>query len=137
MSQMTPENIERILSAVRLGVWPDRACDLHGISKAAMRQWKREHPEFLTELKKAEAAAESAIHSKILRHMDKQWTAAAWMLERRWPQRYGKHEPQPVVVTAKITQDGPPIPEDTKTLADYATAFAAAVAQINARDNPS
>ncbi len=24
--------------------------------------------------------------------MDKQWTAAAWMLERRFPERYAKRE---------------------------------------------
>ena len=91
-SEMTEENIEKILKTVALGMWPDRAADMHGISKSAMRQHKRRNPDFVTALKRAEAQAEAAIQGKILRHMDKQWTAAAWMLERRWPERWAKRE---------------------------------------------
>jgi transposase len=91
-SVMTPEAEEKIIRTVRLGIWPDRAADMHGISKVAMRQHRRNNPEFFTALEKAEAEAEASIHGKILRHMDKQWTACAWMLERRWPKRWAKRE---------------------------------------------
>jgi len=89
---MTEENIERILTAVRLGMYPDRAAEMHGISKSTMRMHKKAHPEFLTAIKEAEAHAESTFLGKIYRHMDDQWTACAWMLERRWPERWAKRE---------------------------------------------
>jgi transposase len=91
-TEMTDENIAAILRTVALGVWPDRAAQMHGVSADAMRMHKMRHPEFVTSLEKAEAQAESGFLGKILRHTEKQWTAAAWMLERRWPDRWAKRE---------------------------------------------
>jgi hypothetical protein len=130
---MTPENIEAILRTVRLGVWPDRAAEMHGIAKGTLRSHRKRDPAFATALKKAEADAEAAIHSKILRHMDRQWTAAAWMLERRWPSRWRKHEQQQMEMRMQVEQKGPPEPSDHKSLADYAEAFAAAAAAMMPR----
>lgn len=103
-SVMTKDAVEAILRTVALGIWPDRAAAMHGIDPAAMRSHKKRHPEFATALEKAEAQAESSIHGKILRHMDKQWTACAWMLERRWPERWAKREYQ----ILQETQDADP-----------------------------
>ena len=103
-SVITDEVIAKILRTVELGVWPDRAAQMHGVNGAALRQHKKRHPEFVTALEKAEAQAESGIHGKILRHMDKQWTACAWMLERRWPERWAKREYQ----ILQETQDADP-----------------------------
>jgi hypothetical protein len=91
-SVMTEEVIDKILRTIGLGVWPDRAAQMHGVSGASLRSHKARHAEFATLIEKAEAKAESSIHGKILRHMDKQWTAAAWMLERRFPERYAKRD---------------------------------------------
>ena len=57
-----------------------------------MRSFKDSDAEFRTALEKAEATAEAGFMAKILRHTEKQWTAAAWMLERRWPDRWAKRE---------------------------------------------
>jgi len=92
-TEMTDENIDAILRTVALGVWPDRAAQMHGVSADAMRMHKMRNPDFVTALEKAEAQAESGFHGKILRHTEKHWTAAAWMLERRWPDRWAKREP--------------------------------------------
>lgn len=91
-SEMTEENVAKILKSVELGMWPDRAAEMHGVSKSAMRMHKKRNPDFVTALKEAEAKAEDTVLGKILRHMDDQWTACAWMLERRWPQRWAKRE---------------------------------------------
>ena len=91
-SVMTDEVIDKILRTIELGVWPDRAAQMHGVSGASLRSHKARHADFATLIEKAEAKAESSIHGKILLHMDKQWTAAAWMLERRFPERYAKRE---------------------------------------------
>lgn len=91
-SEMTDERIEAILRTVRLGLHPDRAAMAHGVSPATLRQHKRRNPDFVTALKEAEASAEQGFLGRILKHTDKQWTAAAWMLERRWPERWAKRE---------------------------------------------
>lgn len=89
---MTDEAKAKIVKAVRLGLWPDRAAEMHGIKPGTMRKERKLDQEFSTALKEAEAQAEASVHGKMLRHMDKQWTACAWMLERRWPQRWAKRE---------------------------------------------
>ena len=127
---MTEETIEAILRTVRLGVWPDRAAAIHGVAKGTMRAFRTRNPEFAAALKKAEAEAEAAIHGKILRAMDRQWTAAAWMLERRWPARWAKREQQQMDMRMQVEQKGPPEPNDQQSLADYAEAFAAAAAAM-------
>lgn len=91
-TEMTDENIAAILRTVALGVWPDRAAQMHGVSADAMRKHKERHPDFVTAIEKAEAQAESGYLSKILRHTEKQWTAAAWMLERRWGDRWAQRQ---------------------------------------------
>jgi transposase len=89
---MTAEACAAIVKTVGLGVWPDRAAQIHGVNPATMRAHRARHPSFATALEKAEATAEAGFMAKILRHTEKQWTAAAWMLERRWPDRWAKRE---------------------------------------------
>ena len=121
---MTDEAIEKIITTVALGIWPERACLIHGISADAMRHHKMRHPDFVMALETAEAKAEESFHSKILMHTEKQWTAAAWMLERRWPERYAKKPDTEIHVTQQQAQQakvdvsiGPPRPAnvDLKT----------------------
>lgn len=130
---MTKDAEEKILRAVSLGLWPDRAAEMHGISSSSMRAHKKRHPRFATALKEAEAKAEAGIHGKILRHMDKQWTACAWMLERRWAERWAKKEPEVVAnITTNTTVEaptGPPLPADGD-FAGYIAKLANAAAQI-------
>ena len=91
-TEMTDDKIDAILRTVRLGLHPDRAAMAHGVTASTMRNHRRRHPEFATAIKEAEAAAEQGFLGRILKHTDKQWTAAAWMLERRWPERWAKRE---------------------------------------------
>jgi hypothetical protein len=114
-SVMTPEVIETILRHVELGIWPERAARLAGIDGAAMRKHKERHPQFVTDLEKAEAKAEASLHGRMLRAMEDNWTAVAWMLERRFPARYAKQDPKVIVhneatAQAGIAQVGPPVP---------------------------
>lgn len=148
-SVMTTDAEAAILRAVRLGVWPDRAATMNGIPSATLRAHRRRNKAFATALESAEAEAESAIHGKILRHMDKQWTAAAWMLERRWPSRWAKREPEVAVsvtaeqAPAQVTVVGPPIPsidawaDQTAKMAVAARELAERAKQIDEPENPS
>lgn len=123
-SVMTDEVIGKILDTVRLGVWPDRAAVIHGVNSATMRMHKQRNPEFVTELEKAEAQAECALHSRMLRHMDAQWTAVAWMMERRWPERYAKAEVRAQLSISNVSSD------------DIVHGIHAFLANVEARHNP-
>ena len=130
-SAMTPDKVQAILKAVSLGVWPDRAAEMAGVSPSTMRAMRKRDPEFATALKRAEATAESGIHGKILRHMDKHWQACAWMLERRWPKRWRRvDDPVRMKMEASVQQSGPPLPEGPEGLASFAEAFAAAASTL-------
>jgi transposase len=113
---MTPEKIEAILRAVRLGLHPDRAAQANCVTPSTLRNHRKRHPGFATALKQAESEAESGFLSSIIRHTDKQWTACAWMLERRWPERWAKREPDRVEaakVKVRAAQGPtPPAPPD-------------------------
>lgn len=112
-SVMTPEIEDAILRTVRLGLHADRAAQAHGVSASTMRSHKKEHPEFRTRLKEAEASAEHGFLARIVRHTETQWTAAAWVLERRFG--WVRHEKVAVDSKAQIAhsgsiETGPPVP---------------------------
>lgn len=89
---MTDEVKAKIVKTVELGMWPDRAAQMHGVLPGAMRKERKRDEEFAARMKEAEAKAEESVLSRVFRHMDDQWTACAWMLERRWPERWAKRE---------------------------------------------
>lgn len=89
---MTPENIKAIIAAVSQGLVPKRAAMAVGVNPVTMRNHLRRDRDFATAIKRAEAEAESGLWSRLMLHTEKQWTAIAWMLERRWPERYAKRE---------------------------------------------
>jgi len=52
------EVIDKILRTIELGVWPDRAAQMHGVSGASLRSHKARHADFATLIEKAEAKAQ-------------------------------------------------------------------------------
>jgi hypothetical protein len=65
---------------------------------------KKPYAAFSAAVEKALAEAESRDLATILKASAKNWTAAAWRLERRYPERYGRFDR--VKVDAKIEHDG-------------------------------
>ena len=91
-SEMTDTAIEAILRGIRLGLHPERAAQAAGVTLGSFRMHKKRNPGFVMSIKEAEATAEQGFLARLLRHTEKQWTACAWMLERRWPERWSKRE---------------------------------------------
>lgn len=89
---ITPEIEEAILRTIRLGLHAERAAQAHGVSPRTLRRHRKANPGFVLSIKEAEAAAESGMLGRIFMHMDKHWQSIAWMLERRWPERWAKKE---------------------------------------------
>ena len=97
-----------LAEAVELGATWDAAADAVGIGVSTLRQWRRrgedgEEPfaALVAELQRAEAAGITRA-LRVIRGAadDGEWTAAAWILERRYPADYGRRMESRVEVSA-------------------------------------
>ncbi|GHT13124.1 hypothetical protein FACS1894170_08750 [Planctomycetales bacterium] len=82
---------KEILTVLKIGSSRDAAARFAKSDPATLRRYIREHPKFAQEVAKAEQDAEVYCLTKLRKATDKdqQWRCAAWMLERRYPNRYG------------------------------------------------
>lgn len=93
--QVTDENIERLLKGLRLGMTRRAASGYAGFSKTTLyRMLEHDDGTLVTAMEKAEAEAEATYSAIVARAAEepKNWTAAAWWLERRHPEDYAKRE---------------------------------------------
>lgn len=81
-SKCTPEVITTICDAISAAVPIQVAAALAGVSEATFFRWVKESEEFRESVKKATATAETRLVKTIIDAAAKQWTAAAWLLER-------------------------------------------------------
>jgi len=75
------------------GLNEDQACDLAGISPSTYSQWLVRYPQFKEFIRRVKAQAEF----EALEYIQDAakggiWSAAAWYLERKYPQRYGRRD---------------------------------------------
>lgn len=98
-TKLTPEVQEKIVTALRAGNYQETAALYAGITAATFYDWmnrgKNEpesiYAEFLDAVEKAKADAEVRDVVLIDRAAaDGNWQAAAWKLERKFPQRWGR-----------------------------------------------
>lgn len=86
----TPERVAAIERAIAMGATYRLACKYAGISEDTFARW-RKSAEFAERLEKAEGAAALGWLAKIERAANEgTWQAAAWKLERLYPQEYGR-----------------------------------------------
>lgn len=113
-TKLTKELIEEIAQYLRAGNYIETTAALVGIHRDSIYEWlkrgnaeiervsksnrarirKREEifVEFTDTVKKAQAQAEAMLVSLIGQAAQKNWTAAAWRLERKYPDKWGRTE---------------------------------------------
>lgn len=94
-----PDVVERLLAGLRDGLPRDAACQQAGLSRRTFYTWQRRAKEgyapagaLVEAIEQAEAVAE-AEHLENIRRAGQhvpQWTASAWYLERKYPERWGR-----------------------------------------------
>jgi transposase len=115
-TKFTPERVDKLLSALKSGNYRTVACQYAGISTATLHNWIKiaegpdappEYVEFLDALNKAEAQAE-VVDISIIRQAahNGQWQAAAWIRERKNPERWGRRDVSKLELTGA---DGGPV----------------------------
>jgi len=95
-TKFTEETRKKILWALRLGNYRKTAAEYAGISERTLGDWLLQGSEqedtdfadFRKEVLEAEQAAEVRALGVIQQAANRDWKAAAWYLERKFPQRY-------------------------------------------------
>lgn len=86
------ETVTSILQAITDGCTVRDACYIAGISRTTYDRWMKQEPEFSEAILVAEAEYKRA-KLKLIAEAGKatnMWSANAWLLERKWPEQYGK-----------------------------------------------
>ena len=100
------DTAKKICDAIRIGATYKLACNFAGISEDTFALWRKKIPEFDTDVVQAEGAGAVGWLAKIEKAAnDGTWQAAAWKLERRYPQQYGRQ----VIEQQHTGKDGGPI----------------------------
>ena len=94
------EITERLLQAIKLGAFTEHACHYAGITSATFRKWRQNAMNDIEPYKsfwqQVNLAESEAIVRRIARiekaGADGNWQADAWVLERKYPDKFGRRE---------------------------------------------
>lgn len=97
-SKLTKQLIKKACQLKAKGYTNVQICQACGISESIFYAWQqeggdREQPlsaELVEGLKKAEADKQAALLAMIEEHGQQHWQALAWLMERQWPERFGR-----------------------------------------------
>lgn len=120
--KLTDNLIKIVEKEISDGNYITTVCQAHGINRTTFYEWKRRgekassgiYRDFYEAVNRAEAESEKKYVGVIKDAANTgTWTAAAWWLERRYPDRWGKRE------KVDVTSGGKPIqPLDLKNLSN-------------------
>lgn len=116
-TKLTPEVQDRIIQALKAGNYVETAAEYAGIGKTTFYRWMEQgkqasrgiYREFRDAVMRARAEAEARNVAIIQKAAPDDWRAAAWWLERAFPDRWGPRQ--------KLEHSGPeggPIPAEVR-----------------------
>ena len=98
-TKLTPELTDRLVSLLRGGVPLGTAIAAVNLPKSTFYAWmasgRPAHARFVERVREAQAFGEAALVSRIATASAESWQAAAWLLERQWPERYARLSQRP------------------------------------------
>lgn len=98
MSKYSKKITARICKLIRNGVFNKDAAKAATISETTFYRWMKEKREFRESIKKAEMQRKCYFILAIAKAAVRKWQAAAWYLERVYPEEFAKKE----VIEARI-----------------------------------
>lgn len=92
MVKYDKDHIDKILASLANGDGRVRACKEANIHYSTFLDWFENKAEFSEQIKKAEQTGYDKIKDICQRRIieDKSWTSAAWWLERRYKEEFGR-----------------------------------------------
>jgi len=86
--------LRRICALLARGHTIKTVCEAAGIGERTFYDWKGSHPHFSQETTRAIGKSKIALVEKL--RLSKDWRAQAFLLERRWPDEFGKSAERPL-----------------------------------------
>ena len=132
-TKLTAEMHSEIVELIKVGNYIETACAVAGLHKSTFYDWmkiadasthKNKYTNFSDAVKKAMAWAEARDVAIIARHSEKYWQAAAWRLERKYPERWGRQKLE-VQHSGKIDADVSHIADTDREVIKRALGFVA------------
>lgn len=129
---LTPEIRHEIIDAVEHGVYLETAAAIAGVARSTLYLWLRQgrkakegpQAEFLAQVKRSLARREADDVRAIRTAGERSWQAVAWLLERRYPHRWGAERfaiatirREIAEIKAQLNGQSPPAPEDAAATA--------------------
>jgi Homeodomain-like domain len=93
-TKLTPERRKLFLRCLAKGHPIKVAARAVGVSHETVKDWMRRHNDFEAEVRAADTKALEANLKFIHDARGEEWTAAAWLVERGWPELYARPEIQ-------------------------------------------
>lgn len=114
--------VNEICKYIREGMNVKDSCAMAGISKQTFYTWKKK-PDFLDAIKRAELACKRRNIKVIQTASKKNWTAAAWWLERKYKDEFAakeiqKHEGSVAVGYGKLEGKKADSPDEAREMAE-------------------
>lgn len=81
---------EKMGDALSRGLTFEQACIYVSVSPIEIRKYAESHPDFFTLINESEMRFSMYLIDKIMRHAGENWKAAAWLLERKYPEKWGE-----------------------------------------------
>lgn len=97
-TKYNPTVVRAICRSLENGAPRMDAAGAAGISYETFRQWLARHLEFRAAVEKAEATMVTANVRIVKAAASKSWQAAAWLLERRRPEDFGRRDRLDVLI---------------------------------------
>ena len=89
-SKMSEPRVQLALAVLREGGTLTAAAGVVEVHRATLYSWMKRSATFRDAVKDAEGQAEAKYVHNVAKAADSGiWQASAWMLERRWPEKYG------------------------------------------------
>lgn len=100
--KVAKEICERIVDALSRGLTFEQACIYVSISPIEIREYAENNAWFFEALNEAEMRFSMFLIDKIMRSATNNWKAAAWLLERKFPEKFGVTKPLDIAKRAAI-----------------------------------
>ena len=135
--KLTPTMQSELAELIKAGNYVEVACDLAGIHRSTYYDWMKKaraskranrYTAFSDTIKKAHAFSEARDVALIARAGEKHWQAAAWRLERKYPDRWGKQKME-IQHSGKVEADVSHIADTDREVIKCALDFVAQTAK--------
>lgn len=110
-TKLTPKLQQEICASLLSGAYIETASALHGVTKQTLYEWFKRgnqgeapYDGFIDAVKRVEAQSETIAINRINTAAEdpKNWTAAAWRLERKHPERWGRRDKVDLTIDGEV-----------------------------------